>query len=121
MTSYEKALWLYRAIGYRRGDADTLRSQSLLLIDDDPQRAQGMIEQALALHQVISAIDAAGFDMYAYGFELMERGHHLEALEYLDRARQLFLSCGLQINVQDTDDLIARLQRVITKSDEESQ
>jgi tetratricopeptide (TPR) repeat protein len=108
LASYQQALELFRAIGARLGEANVLAALSRLRIDDDPAESQRLLEQALALRRAIDSVYAEGADLGNYGIALLQRGRGVEALPYLERARDLFASRGVMHLVKQTEQLIAQ-------------
>ena len=108
LASYAAALDLYRAAGGRRGEAAMLAAQSTLLLDQEPERARDLLEQAVALHTQLGDIYGAAADLRSYALALLNRGHSDDSLPLLLRARELFASLHLAGEVADTDQLIAR-------------
>ncbi|MFL5805013.1 MAG: tetratricopeptide repeat protein, partial [Roseiflexaceae bacterium] len=108
LESYQQALTLFQAVGSKLGEANTLAAQSRLLIDADSVQSQVLLEQAATQRQAIDDVYGMAVDQYNYGLALLDRGRNVEALPFLLRARQLFASRGLDIDVRDTDALIAR-------------
>lgn len=108
LASYQQALALFRSVGDRLGEANSLAAQSRLLLDSDWPQSQALLEQALALRQLIDDLYNMGADLGNYGIALLSRGRNAEAAAYLQRARDCFAARNIAHLVQYMDDLIAR-------------
>jgi tetratricopeptide (TPR) repeat protein len=108
--SYSQALDLFRAVGSRLGEANTLAAQSRLWLDSDPSASQAALEAALALRQRLGDAYSMGADLGNYGIALVQRGRGAEALPYLQQARAVFAERGLEAQVRQMEQLIARAQ-----------
>jgi tetratricopeptide (TPR) repeat protein len=108
LASYQLALTLFRQIGDRLGEANVLAAQSRLLLDDDPEMSKQLLEQALGMRQAIGDLYSEGADLANYGIALLQRGENQAALEYLQRARVLFLDPRLHELLPQIDHLIAQ-------------
>ena len=108
LQSYEAALALYRQVGAKLGEANVLAALSRLLIDSDPPASQALLQQALAIRESINDAYNMGADLGNYGIALLQRGRNAEALPYLERARELFISRGITEVIPQTDALIAQ-------------
>jgi tetratricopeptide (TPR) repeat protein len=114
LASYEAALTLYRQVGDRLGEANVLAAWSRLLIDSDFAQSQALLEQALVLRQAINDVFNEGADNFNYGVALLNCGRNQAALPYLERARELFASRGIEQYAHAADQLIARAQGAST-------
>ena len=108
LASYAQALTLFRAIGDRLGEANVLAALSRLVMDSDPAESQRLLEQALASRRAIGDRYSEGADLGNYGIALLQRSRNDEALDYLQRARDLFATVGITEMLPQTDALIAQ-------------
>jgi hypothetical protein len=117
LESYAAALALYRAVGSKLGEATVLAAQSRLLIDTDFAQSLALLNQALQQRRAIGSIYSEAVDLFNYGLALLDRGRGAEALSYLQRARELYASRGLEAHVRRAEELIAQTQEQAGGSD----
>ncbi|MDL1897771.1 tetratricopeptide repeat protein, partial [Anaerolineae bacterium CFX7] len=95
LTSYEQALGLFRDVGDRLGEANTLAAQGQLFLIDNPERADAMLEQAIADFQQIGDSYSIAAQIGNYGLALLRLQQAERAQPYLTRAAELFDQIGL--------------------------
>ncbi len=96
LESYRAALGLYRAVGDRLGEANTIAALSRLALRqgrDDEARA--LLQQAVSLHQAIGDRYSVAADLGNFGLVLRDLGRIEEARPYLLQAAEIFDGIGL--------------------------
>jgi tetratricopeptide (TPR) repeat protein len=95
LASYADALQLFRAVGARLGEANVLASQGKLYVVTDPDRANGLLDQAIAIYRQIGSRYSIPAQIGNFGWELLRLGEHKCAQPYLLQAANLFEEIGL--------------------------
>jgi tetratricopeptide (TPR) repeat protein len=97
LESYRQALELFRAVGDRLGEANTLSSQSrVALLDGDQLLSDRLLEQAIRLYQAIGSRYSIPAQIGNHGWALRRVGKSQQARPYLLNAAELFEAMGLQ-------------------------
>ena len=93
---YDQALPLYRQIGDRLGEANTLAALSRLALHEGrDEEAQRLLERAVRLHEAIGSHYSVAADLGNFGLELRRLGRQDEARPYLLQAAEVFDRIGL--------------------------
>jgi tetratricopeptide (TPR) repeat protein len=95
LKSYGEALQLFRAVGDRLGEANVLASQGKMYVLADPDRANELLNQALAIYQRIGSRYSIPAQIGNFGWELLRLGESDRARPYLLQAADLFEEMGL--------------------------
>jgi hypothetical protein len=74
----------------------------------DLAAAAGMYADAAARWEDFGVVTEEGFAWLGRGRCLVGLGRSIEASDALNRARGIFIGCGMQPAAEETDDLIAR-------------
>ena len=89
LESYRQALELFRSVGDRLGEANTLAALSQMTVNSDWQQSQEFFWQADVLYKAISSIYDIGVNYRNYANSLIENGRLDEAHTVLDAAEQV--------------------------------
>ena len=93
---YEQALGLYRAVGDRLGEANTLAAQGqVALMHGDQVTADQLLDQAIGIYHKIGDRYSVAAKIGNYGWVLRRIGRYGDAQPYLQRAADLFADMGL--------------------------
>jgi len=111
-TRYEEALPIYRAIGDKLGEANTL--SSIMLLDLTRSRnvdeAEKRLEKLVALRRLAHHRYGEGADYGNYALKLFEIGDKQRAKLNAEKAREIFLQIGLPKIVEMMEDLISKCE-----------
>jgi tetratricopeptide (TPR) repeat protein len=109
LKSYGQALALFREIGDRLGEANTL--SALLRLDyarsQDVARAELELARIVSIRQAIGDRYGEGADLGNFAIALLNSGQKRKAREYALRAREIFEQIPIPAIVEMTDRLIA--------------
>ena len=93
---YQQALRLFRQVGARLGEANTLAALGRLALHEGrDEEARRLLEQAVRLHEAIGSQYDVAADLGNFGLELLRLGRPEEARPYLLQAAEIFDRIGL--------------------------
>ena len=96
LQSYAHALELFRAVGSKLGEANVYAVQGELYVLSDAKRADGLLDQAIAIYQAIGSRYSVPAQTGNYGWKLLRMGEPERARPYLLRAAEMFEQMGLK-------------------------
>ena len=112
LSSYQTALDLFRSVGSHLGEANTLASQSRLLVREGKiVEAEKKLQEAIILHRQIQDPYDEGSDNSNFAIALLEQKEFAKATLYAQAARLLFQKIPLPDLVEWTDQLLAEIQK----------
>ena len=95
LETYQQALALFRAVGDRLGEANTLAAQGMLYVLEQSEKANDLLDQAIAIYQHIGDRYSVPAQIGNFGWALLRMGENERACPYLLRAADLFEQIGL--------------------------
>jgi tetratricopeptide (TPR) repeat protein len=109
---YEEALPLYRSIGDKLGEANTLSSVlRISLTSETIPAALEKLNQVIALRQKIGDLYGEGADYGNFAIALLNLGHKEKAREYALKARPIFEKIQLPAIVKMMEQVIAAAEQ----------